>query len=204
MALADVLDAAKALHAQVPALRTFAPWPDDLVHQPLEPNPAPAMAHLRQDPARAAAEAQAYVDAVKAAADRCDWRITYSQDEVGDAFVSRYAWFELVGPTGHYHSDALRVAFAYWGPHLTYPLHSHEAEEVYYVAAGRAAFWTDDQPAHWVEAGSHQTHASYEPHGFRTGDEGLLTLILWRGPGMGGRATLTTPCPHPTETGAQR
>ncbi|MEO1548874.1 MAG: dimethylsulfonioproprionate lyase family protein [Pseudomonadota bacterium] len=198
--LAPVLDAARALHGRTPALAAFAPWPDDVRPAELPNTQIPAVEHLRADPAPCAPGAEAFVNAVKTCAPACDWRITYREDEVGHAFVTRYGWFELIGPTGHYHSTQLRVAFGYWGPGLTYPLHAHEAEEIYFVAAGRAAFWTDTNAPRWLDPGDSQSHHSQQPHAFRTGDEGLFTLILWRGPGMGGRASLSTTSSQPSHT----
>jgi mannose-6-phosphate isomerase-like protein (cupin superfamily) len=70
------------------------------------------------------------------------WKRTYTEEEVGHDFRSRYGYYELFGPTGHFKSTQLRGFVAFWGNELTYDWHSHEAEEIYLILGGSALFRT--------------------------------------------------------------
>ena len=63
---------------------------------------------------------------------------------VGEDFSNRHCYFELIGPKGHFYDEKIRVFICYWGEHLNYKWHSHEAEEMYYILGGKAQFRTRD------------------------------------------------------------
>jgi hypothetical protein len=73
---------------------------------------------------------------------RLRWEQTYTADDgwVGEAMIAGYAWTDVVGANGPFVSERIRVAFAMWGPHIDYPPHFHEVEEIYVVLAGSASF----------------------------------------------------------------
>lgn len=124
--------------------------------------------------------------AVRALADVVDWQQTYSEAEVGRDFLNRYGWFELIGPSGHFHSDQIRAYVAYWGEKLFYPWHLHEAEELYFILAGHALFEAEGLPPQALGPGDIRIHGSNQPHAMTTTDSPVLALVLWRGAGIEG------------------
>lgn len=171
-----------------PALRDFAVWPDAPTRNTLEPVKLPVIPLIET----MAAQPSLVADAVKAAASLAHWQQTYTEAEVGSDFLNRYGWFELLGPTGHFLSDTTRAYIAFWGEGLHYPMHLHEAEELYYILAGAAEFHAVGQPSVLVGPEGTQHHASNQPHAMDTRAEPVLTLVLWRGPGLGGSARMGT------------
>ena len=77
----------------------------------------------------------------------------------------------------------MRVFICYWGEHLNYKWHSHEAEELYYILGGNATFRTKTVKK-VLKAGDTQFHKSWESHSMDTLEEPMLAFILWRGNGL--------------------
>ncbi|WP_372571131.1 dimethylsulfonioproprionate lyase family protein [Ruegeria jejuensis] len=183
--LDDVLQAVHALHQGHPDLTAYAPWPDDLSPTGLQPCPIPATDLVAGFDLPGVAQTHALVKAVRASADQANWQLAYSEEEVGADFLKRYGYYELFGPSGHYHSTQLRGYIAYWGAGLSYDWHSHEAEELYVTLAGSACFKVDGSATH-VGPGQTRFHGSWQSHAMDTADQPILTLILWRGAGLAG------------------
>ena len=98
----------------------------------------------REIPALPTIEAMARKGALYAAlaavCPHASWVQTYSEAEVGRHFLDHYGHIELFGPTGIFQTQACRAFIGYWGPKLFYPMHYHEAEEIYLVLTGRCLF----------------------------------------------------------------
>ena len=191
-ALDRLLAATGDLVRATPALRDFAVWPDAPKRNQLVSLKIPAIPLIERMAAPASPSTALVVDAVKAAASLAHWERSYTEAEVGRDFLDRYGWFELMGPTGHFLSDTTRAYIAFWAEGLHYPMHLHEAEELYYILAGAAEFHADGQPSVLVGPEGMQHHASNQPHAMDTHVEPVLTLVLWRGPGLGGSARIGT------------
>jgi hypothetical protein len=120
------------------------------------------------------------IDALVATATSLAWRRSYSPAAVGAQFYDNYGWTEFAGLIGPVPSKHLACGVLLLGPHVTYPPHRHEAEEIYVPLAGTAAWrhgndgWRKRLPGNVIR------HARYEPHAMQTGDEPLLALYLWR------------------------
>ena len=183
MTLDAVLEAARHLHAGHPDLNGFAPWPDDLTPTSLQPRAIPAADLVANLPLTGTALTDALVQAVKATTHLASWKRTYTEEEVGADFRNRYGYYELFGPTGHFHSTQLRGYIGYWGEGLNYDWHSHEAEELYLNIAGEATFYVDGDQAS-VPAGQTRAHSSWQSHAMLTTNQPILTFVLWRGAGM--------------------
>jgi mannose-6-phosphate isomerase-like protein (cupin superfamily) len=173
------------LMGATPALMQFGGWPLAL------PSPRPAhripAADILKDWTEGHCQATKPLrDAALDLADYADWQQTYSEAEVGRDFLDRYGYFELVGPTGHFHSDKIRAYIGYWGDNLDYDWHLHEAEELYYVIAGEALFEAEGVASQILRPGDVRIHASNQPHAMKTRASPILALILWRGPGLAG------------------
>lgn len=183
LAFARAYHAATLLVASQPDLMGFAGWPLALPN-PKPPRPVPAAAILRDWAEGASAVTVSLHEAVRGIADYADWQQTYSEAEVGADFLARYGWFELVGPEGHFRSEGLRAYIAYWGAHLYYPWHLHEAEELYYILAGQALFEAEGMAPQMLGPGDLRLHAANQPHAMTTTDSPVLALVLWRGAGL--------------------
>lgn len=183
MTLNAILEAARQLHAVHPDLNEFAPWPDDLTPANLQPRHIPAADLVASFALAGTEQTGALIEAVKASTHLASWKRTYTEEEVGADFRNRYGYFELFGPTGHFHSSQLRGYVGYWGERLSYDWHSHEAEELYLNLAGEAVFKAEGDIA-TVRAGEIRGHTSWQSHAMDTTDQPILTFVLWRGAGM--------------------
>ena len=146
------------------------------------PQPLPVLDWL--DPALDTVRAKGALDnrllaALAAAADRLSWHQSYTADEIGDRFLERYGWSELVGPRGPIYSDSFRCGFLVLGPHIEYPSHAHGPQEIYWPLTD-ASYWQTDTPQ-WTRGIPHRPirHPAWMPHAMRTGDTPLVALYLW-------------------------
>ncbi len=183
MTLEDVLKAARQLHQVHPDLSAFGAWPTDLSATVSEPNDIPATDLVRGFDRPGTALTQQLTNAIKATTHLARWKQTYTEQEVGADFLNRYGYYELFGPTGHFHSTQLRGYIAYWGAGLTYDWHSHQAEEIYLTLAGGAVFRVEGNEA-VVGPDETRLHSSWQSHAMTTEDQPILTFVLWRGEGL--------------------
>lgn len=102
---------------------------------------------------------------------------TYTDAE----FLKRYAYTELLGPTGLVRSESVSAGLLVLDAHTFYPPHAHPAEEVYHLLSGTSEWQQGDGCAVVLEAGARIHHGSAEPHSMRTGADALVALYLWRG-----------------------
>ncbi|MFW8635861.1 dimethylsulfonioproprionate lyase family protein [Cribrihabitans pelagius] len=190
LAFDRALEAARALHAALPAMAAFQPWPEDLTWAGRHGSSVPGAALLASDPGQAAAggpaaaEVRALQEALAALAPHAEWRLTYTEAEVGADFLRRFGWFELAGPTGHFHSEQIRMTVGYWGRGLDYPWHQHGPEELYCVLSGQATFLAEGEAPLVLTPGDTRLHAANQPHAMVTGDAPILCFVLWRGEGL--------------------
>ncbi|WP_170762054.1 dimethylsulfonioproprionate lyase family protein [Ruegeria lacuscaerulensis] len=184
MTMDDVLEAARQLHLGHPDLSGFGAWPSDLTSTGLQPSPTPATDLVQEFDVEGSNRTDALTQAIKATAHLAHWKHTYTEEEVGADFLNRYGYYELFGPTGHFHSTQLRGYVGYWGAALNYDWHSHQAEEMYLTLAGGALFKVEGDVTY---VGTDQTrmHKSWQSHAMVTTDQPILTFVLWRGEGMG-------------------
>ena len=178
-----VLNATRALWTTTPSLSAFAAWPDDRVDGTAAASPAPAAAKIIAWQPDEDTITTPLHRAIQHAAPHVNWQFIYSEAQVGRHFLDNYGYFELIGPTGHFHSDKCNAYIAYWGPGLYYPAHHHASEELYFVLSGAAAT---------LGPAEHRFHASHQPHAITTTDSGILILVLWRGPDLRGLSQLIT------------
>ncbi|MEO0497997.1 MAG: dimethylsulfonioproprionate lyase family protein [Pseudomonadota bacterium] len=185
-ALNDLLTAAKAYYQAKAELQTFVQWPSDLKSTHREPVWKPGCAHLQCDfPASSAGGVGTQlIDAIYPAEHMLEWRTTYTQAEVGADYLARSAWFELIGPNGHFHSDQCIAFIAYWGRGLTYPWHKHEAEEIYTIVAGEACLHVEGEADKTAKSGDCRLHLPWQPHALTTPDAPVATFCMWRGSGL--------------------
>ncbi|MEQ8877044.1 MAG: dimethylsulfonioproprionate lyase family protein [Phycisphaerales bacterium] len=178
------LAAACDWHAACPVQHGFAPWPEDLEYAPRAPVQIPGLAHLVNDPGAASDGSRALRDAILAVAPFAEWRLTYTEEEVGADFLQRFGWFELAGPEGHFLTRQARITVGFWGANLFYPRHQHEPEELYTIVSGKAHFQADGAPDCLLGPGETRLHGVNQPHAMTTTDMPILTLVYWRGAGL--------------------
>ena len=164
-------------------LKNFCQFNVDGTNNNLKPTTTNASLLVSETDLKGSAETLPIIDAVKKHIHKLNWRQTYAISEVGEDFANRHCYFELLGPTGHFYNDAIRGFICYWGEHLNYKWHSHEAEEIYYILGGKALFKTKTMTK-VLEANETQFHKSWESHAMETLEEPLLAFILWRGNGL--------------------
>jgi mannose-6-phosphate isomerase-like protein (cupin superfamily) len=127
-------------------------------------------------------QTQALVAAFERHKKRLRWEQSYKIEDglVPDAMLTGYGFAEIIGQRGPFVSDRIRAGIAIWGPHIFYPRHQHEAEEIYVVLAGAAGFKIGSGGEAWRGVGDVIFVESNTPHGFRTTDQSLVVFYLWQ------------------------
>ena len=177
-----ILEMARGVHRETPALSTFAPWPSDLT---ITPQAVP-----QEQPETAINAVKAYgashslIKADQNHADNLVWKQSYRDDDLGRDFMDHYGYIELFGPNGMFISHQCRGFIGYWGAGLIYPMHQHAAEEIYLVLEGSVTFEGQDQEPILYRKSQTRHHSPYEPHAMRIGEKGFMTFALWRGKDM--------------------
>jgi hypothetical protein len=170
---------------RAPALAPFlAEWPvakgPQSDQRAVVPATLPVLRYLSELKSHAPAFCRDLVTDISRAAPSMAWRRTYSEADVGAAFLQNYGWSEIVGTSGPLPSEQVACGFLVLGPQVHYRRHQHEAEEVYVPLVGTASWQQGD--GGWSECapGTVIHHDRNEPHAMRTGKHPLLALYLWR------------------------
>ena len=112
---------------------------------------------------------------------RLKWRkttipATLISDEISNLFyVCPIMGVDTVIP-----SREFRLGFLFQKPNSYYPLHSHNAEETYFIIGGELD-WSDGNKKRKLVAGDTVNHSSLLPHSFETKSSGFLGLWHWSG-----------------------
>jgi len=175
-----LLDELQCYYADTPALQGFCPFPDDLTPGDRIAHHLPCSDLLASDTKLQSLRHPNLHHAMVAVRSQAQWRDTYAGTPVGGDFRTRFGCYSIVGRGGQWVSAQMACYLVYMPPYLDYPLHEHPAEELYCILAGRAEFWTRDEPVHEVAEGGTVFHPSGVPHGTRTGSDSLLALVVWR------------------------
>lgn len=181
-----LLDQARRTLEAVPDLARFAPeLTPDLPLEPGRPNMLAALGRLESIARHPATPGtRPLADALLIAAPALPWRHSYSTAQVGTAFLSGYASFNLVSPGGAFRHPGLRVTLAFWDRGLSYPRHRHAPAEHYLVLAGAAEFGADGMPVRRVGPGDTVFHPAWLPHAMEMREAPLLALVIWEGEGL--------------------
>lgn len=118
---------------------------------------------------------------LKACANYLHWGQTYNEDDFGTTFMKKYGWTELIGLRGPIASKDIACGFLLLGSNIEYPMHSHEAEEIY-VPLSSQTVWIQGEDD-WIsrQSGVPIYHRPWIAHGMRTDSTPLLALYLWQG-----------------------
>ncbi len=145
------------------------------------PNSLPVLAYLARCVASAPTVCLHLLHYLEANREALRWGQTYSADDFGADFLNGYGWTEFIGTRGPIPSHALACGVLMLGPQITYPSHSHQAEEVYLPLCGLADWqmghgnWVKREPLEVIH------HLPWVPHAMCTGDEPMIALYFWRG-----------------------
>lgn len=117
---------------------------------------------------------------------------------VPDQFKGGYAFTEIIGERGLKFSDSIRLGLFLQKPNVNYPLHAHDAEELYFVLSG-SSDWQINQEKFSVGPGSIIHHQTCENHAMITSSSPLFAMWVWTGK-INGRYwfvdQIVTDCPN--------
>ncbi len=101
--------------------------------------------------------------------------------KIPDAIASHMAVCEIIGPTGQIKHETVRAGLLFQAPDITYPRHSHAAEEIYLSLSGPVEWQVDESDWRHAFAGDFTHHLPHQPHAIRTGTIPLLAVWGWSG-----------------------
>ena len=108
------------------------------------------------------------------------WENGYSENEVNKEFLNKYGFFELIGPTGHFLTLEMALYVNFLDNNTHYPLHNHEAEELYFIVSGEAKFESEDEESKILKSTDTRFHKSYQAHSITTFDKKILSFVIWK------------------------
>ena len=110
------------------------------------------------------------------------WRQTVGYlDVLSQDYLDNYGYVQLLGPNAIVAHSSVRVGIGLWGPHLRYPNHKHEAEELYHVLAGEPSFGGPDGERRVTRPGDAVHHAPWQEHCQDFGAAPTVLLYCWTG-----------------------
>ena len=108
------------------------------------------------------------------------WENGYTEKDVNKNFLNNYGFFELIGPTGHFKTFEMALYVNYLDKKSFYPLHNHEAEELYFIISGEAKFENNNGDYEILTSNKTRFHKSFEPHAITTNNKQILSLVIWK------------------------
>lgn len=108
------------------------------------------------------------------------WRYSYAKRDDTPGLGDNMAFAEIVGPEAPFKSQSVCIGLTLIGPETLYPSHAHPAIELYYVAAGTAA-WIANGISSRNPPGAFILHSSQTVHAMQTYREPLLAVYSWSG-----------------------
>ncbi|MBY8975466.1 cupin domain-containing protein [Rhodobacteraceae bacterium NNCM2] len=146
-----------------------------------EPFDHPTMSLLGPELARAAGPAPV-CEAARAAAAQVDWNQVFIDDKTDRALVDGLLAAQVVGPFGLFRAETVAAGFFLLSPGVHYPLHTHEAAEIYYALSGRLEIQHGvSGQAFTLSGGGYSVTPSNRLHALTTGEEPVLMIYLWTG-----------------------
>ena len=100
---------------------------------------------------------------------------------IPDHIATDMAVCEIIGPTGQIMHEKFRAGLLFQASGMTYPRHSHAAEEIYLSLSGPVDWQVDDAGWYQRQAGEFIHHLPYQPHATCTGETALLAIWGWAG-----------------------
>ncbi|MBV6632005.1 MAG: cupin domain-containing protein [Alphaproteobacteria bacterium] len=121
-------------------------------------------------------------DAVNSAIHNLDWSPVYGGGGVDQRLADGLFTAQAAGNYGGFNSDHISAGLFLLAPHLRYPLHTHEAEEVYYCISGEVDIQHgyDGAPV-TLTPGHHSYTPAHRLHGLTTREQPALLAYSWHG-----------------------
>ncbi len=125
--------------------RFRAAFEDDFDWQDTGINLLPATVHLDRVQSPADSIYQRVIEIFAVHCHELFWEQTYTKQDrvVSDDMLADYGFAEILGKRGPLVSNSIRCGIGVWGPGIDYPVHSHDAEEIYIILSGSARFTLD-------------------------------------------------------------
>ncbi|MDC0481676.1 dimethylsulfonioproprionate lyase family protein, partial [Candidatus Pelagibacter sp.] len=153
--------------------------PKDLIYNEVQPNyilPAKKLENWQSH----SLETMKVHNIIKQLSPYVNWKQTYEEKDVGKAFLEKYGYFELFGPTGHFLTNKMSLFVFFVDAESYYTWHNHEAEELYFVLSGSAKFESKSDESNTLIPLKTRFHKSFQPHSLTTYHEKCLALVIWR------------------------
>lgn len=148
----------------------------------VEPRTLPVVGHLDAVEPVGETAIDAVLEEFLLLAPTLPWRQTAGYLNVlSRDYLDNYGYVQLLGPKAIVEHPAVRVGIGLWGPHLHYPAHQHEAEELYHVLAGEPSFSGRDGERRVTQPGDAVHHAPWQVHGQDFGATPTVLLYCWTG-----------------------
>jgi hypothetical protein len=141
----------------------------------------PALRHLPRAIERLQGDA-ALVEAVRDVVPLLRWTSSYEASGPAQEAARDMVWGEVAGRFGLVQTADLRLGCFLLSPGMHYPLHGHEALEIYYSVSGAMSVEHGFAGArHDVEAPGYSITPAGTAHALHVGPEPLLLVYCWTG-----------------------
>ncbi len=87
----------------------------------------------------------------------------------------------MIGPTGQIIHETVRFGFLFQRESVSYPDHSHAAEELYLILKGAAEWQIDGRQLGIQRAGQFLHHLPWQSHAMLTEHQSMLSMWGWVG-----------------------
>ena len=136
---------------------------------------APALSAIRCEPALATA--------VRGIVPHLSWGSSYSADGPGAGVADTMVWGEVAGRAGMVTDATVRLGCFLLSPGMVYPMHGHEALEIYSVVSGQMTFehHLEDPVRMRVDAPGYSVTPEGEAHALHAGSRPVLIVYCWTG-----------------------
>ena len=121
-------------------------------------------------------------EATLAVADQLTWEAAWGKHlEHADiaALAQNWTYASIIGPDCPLEAEGVYMGLSLQGPDLLYPMHAHQADELYWVVGGNGDWKTGIEPWFAVEPGDIIVHGSGIRHAMQTNHAPLLTVWAW-------------------------
>jgi mannose-6-phosphate isomerase-like protein (cupin superfamily) len=111
------------------------------------------------------------------------WGGSYQGSGPGADVAQKMVWGEVVGRSGLITSDVTRLGCFLLSPGMVYPVHGHEALEIYTVVSGTmtVVHGLDHPASTLIEAPGYSVTPEGEAHALHVGSEPVLIVYCWTG-----------------------
>ena len=148
----------------------------------VEPRLLPVVRHVNAVEPSGDAAVDAVLGEFLLVAPALPWRQTAGYlDVLSRDYLDNYGYVQLLGPNAMVEHPDVRVGIGLWGPHLHYPAHKHEAEELYHILAGEPSFVDPDGESRVTRPGDAVHHAPWQVHSQDFGATPTVLLYCWTG-----------------------